>query len=154
MTGLDLALEKPEEEAGGTRAGVGEVHVRIGVVDRQAVDLPEHAVGENPVQVERDDDGDLRAGHAADFAEEMALRIEFALGPHRAVKGHVDAVDLVEPLLDRRRGVRPRAGAIPRPTTGRRFRPVRRMSGRWSMSCRASRTASAPPIAVLRPRCA
>ena len=45
--------------------------------------------------------GDLRAGHAADFAEKMALRIEFALGAHRAVKGHVDAVDLVEPLLDR-----------------------------------------------------
>ena len=67
MTGLSLASQKPEEKRGRRAAGVGEVDMRIGVVDRETVDLPQHPVGEDAVQVERDDDRDLRAGHAADL---------------------------------------------------------------------------------------
>ena len=33
--------------------------MRIGVVDRQPVDLPQHPVGEDAVEVERDDDRDV-----------------------------------------------------------------------------------------------
>ena len=50
-------LHDPEQQARRPRGGIGEVDMRIGVVERQPVDLTQHPVGADAVQVERDDEG-------------------------------------------------------------------------------------------------
>ena len=65
----------------------------VGVVDRQAVDLPQHAVGQDAVQVERYHDRHIRPDHAAHFGQQAAFGVEFALDSHGAVHREVHRVD-------------------------------------------------------------
>ncbi len=94
-------IDDLQQQFRGTPAGIGEIDMRVGVVDGQAVHLPQHAVGEDAVQVERDDDRHRGAGDRADALQEIALRIELAIGAHRAVQGHVNRVHLPDPGGDR-----------------------------------------------------
>ena len=59
--------------------------MRVGVVDGHAVDVLEHAVGQNAVQIARDDDGNIRPHHAADLCQQIAFRVRLALGRHGAM---------------------------------------------------------------------
>jgi hypothetical protein len=67
--------QQAQQQAGSARAGVGEVDMWIGVIDRKTVDLPQHAVGEDAVKIEGDDDGDVGAREAADFLEDPAFGV-------------------------------------------------------------------------------
>ena len=102
---LHLARDDPQQQSRGALAGLEEVDVRIGVIGDDRVAVLEHAVGEDAVQIERDDDGDLLAEDLARLRQQVALGIELLLAGHRAVHAEVDAVhrrrgaDAVEKLV-------------------------------------------------------
>ena len=55
------------------------------VIDRDTVDLAQHAVGEDAVQIERDHDRDVVADDLARRST-VPFGIELTVGPHRAVQ--------------------------------------------------------------------
>ena len=59
---------------------------------REPVDLAQHAIGEDAVQVERHDDRHVRA-ECGGSLRAVAFRIGLALGAHRAVQRDVERVD-------------------------------------------------------------
>ena len=67
----------------------------IGVVDRHRVAVLEHPFGEDAVQVEGEDDGQVGADDAARFLQQVALRVELLGAAHGAVHGEVEAVGAV-----------------------------------------------------------
>ena len=73
----------------------------VGPVDRETVDIAEHPVGQDAVQVERDDDRHVRPDTLAQLLQQVAFRIEFAIGAHRAMQRDIDAVDAIELGEDR-----------------------------------------------------
>ena len=81
------------QDARRTLPGRGEVDVGIRVVDRHPVDLAQHAVGQDPVQIERNDDRDVVADDLPGLRQQVAFRVELAVGAHRAVQRKIDAVD-------------------------------------------------------------
>jgi hypothetical protein len=88
--------------------------MRIGPVDRKPVDLPQHLLGENAVQVERDDHR-LAGRERAGLLQQPALRIELAVRPHGAVQREIDRVDMVDVGADRIHDL----GRKPLPARGR-----------------------------------
>ena len=154
MVGFSLSRTIRSEQLRGALAGVGKVDMRIGVVDGEAVDLPQHAVGEDAVQVERDDDRHVLHRRCAGSPAAAALGVELAVRAHGAVQREVDAVDTAH-----------RAGLDRLHDLGRKPRPARRgeqarLSGArapWSGRSRSPpprSTGSAPPSPVFRPSCA
>ena len=83
--GPDLFSDKPVQNPRRALAGGGKVHVGVGVVNSHAVDLLEHAVGQDAVQVERNHDRDVRAEQLAGLGQQIAFRVELALGRHGAM---------------------------------------------------------------------
>jgi len=88
-----LLGQQPVQDVGGTLAGGGEVHMRVGVVDRHAVDLAQHAVGHDAVQVERDHERLVRPEDLARLGEQVPLGVEFTVGRHGAVHREIHALD-------------------------------------------------------------
>ena len=86
-------VEDAKQQPRGARARVGHVDVRVGLEQRQPVDLLEHLRREDPVQVERDHDRDLVPDDPAALLEQVPLGIGVAVGAHRAVEREVDGVD-------------------------------------------------------------
>ena len=85
-------VHQPQQQPGGAGARVREINVRIGVVDRQPVHLAQHPVGQDAVQVQRDDDRHRRARQSADRRQQRALRVQLAVRRHGAVQGDIDRV--------------------------------------------------------------
>ena len=83
--GPDLLRDKLVQHARRALAGGGKVHMGVGVVNRHAVDLLEHAVGQDAVQVKRNHDRDVRAEQLAGLGQQIAFRVELALGRHGAM---------------------------------------------------------------------
>ena len=75
-----------EQNPRGTGAGVGKIDVGIGVIDRQPINLPEHPIRQNAVQVERDNDGHRRPRHLANALEKKPLRVELPIRTHGTVQ--------------------------------------------------------------------
>jgi hypothetical protein len=63
------------------------------VVDDGRIGVLEHAVGEDSVQVERGDDGDVFAENLACFLQEITLGVLFLGGGHGTVQGEVGTID-------------------------------------------------------------
>ena len=97
ITGFEPAGDDVQQHAGRARAGIGEIDVRIGVIDCQAVDLAQHAVGQDAVQIERDHDRHGGSRHLSDAFQQKAFGIEFAVRTHGAVQGHEHGIDVVDP---------------------------------------------------------
>src|SRR5262245_25874503 len=73
--------------------------MRIGPVDRKPVDLLEHPVGKNAVQIKRYDD-QLVARERTRLVEQPAFRIELAVRTHRAMQREINGIDLIDPGSD------------------------------------------------------
>jgi hypothetical protein len=90
------------------------------VVADDRVGVPDHPLGEDPVEIERDDDRDLLPEDLPCLFEELPLRIPFGRAGHRAVHAEDHAVGRQRPAqgveelsLDAapcRRGERPAGG--------------------------------------------
>ena len=89
---MQVAIDNLEQQVRSSLAGIREIDVWVGVVDRQTVDLAQHPIGEDAVKVQRNDERDFRAEQAADLGEEVALRIGLAHRPHRAVERDVECI--------------------------------------------------------------
>ena len=119
----DPVVEDPEEQPRGAPAGLAHVDVRIGQVAHDRVGVPQHALGQDAMEVERHDDRHVLADDRARRLEQPALGIELVRGHHRPVHAEEDAVDIgmaahgVEEAV----GQRPEPVRAQRP--GRRVRP-------------------------------
>ena len=88
-----MFVEEAAEKTGGALSGLVEVDVGIGVIDDDGIRVLEDAIGENAVEVERDDDGGVVADDAPGGLDEVAVRIVDVLGSESAVQGEVDAIE-------------------------------------------------------------
>jgi len=69
--------------------------MRIGPVNRKAIDLSQHPIGEDAVQIERDDDR-LVAGERTRLLEQVALGVKLAIRAHCAMQREIDGVGLID----------------------------------------------------------
>ena len=87
-----LAGEDAEKEPRGALSGFKEVDVRVGVIGDDGVAVLDHAIGEDAVEIERDDNGDFFTEDFPRFLEEPALGIEFPFARHGSVHAEVDGI--------------------------------------------------------------
>ena len=66
--------------------------MRVGVIGDDGVAVFDHAIGEDAVEIERDDDGNLLAENLAGLREEPAFGVEFLLACHGPVHAEIDSV--------------------------------------------------------------
>ena len=83
---LRLPLHQPQQQPRRPRPGRGEIDMRIGVIDRDAVDVLQHPVGHDAVEIEPDDDRDLLADDLlkGDLREMVQARLEAWVNAHIA----------------------------------------------------------------------
>ena len=67
------AGEDLEEQVRGAAAGVGQIDVRVSVINGEAVRVLQHAVGEDTVEVLRDHDGEVGTGSVANLLQQVAF---------------------------------------------------------------------------------
>ena len=87
------ARDDVEEEACCALSGLEKVDVRVGVVGNDGVALFEHAACWNPVEIERDNDGNIGSENATGFRQKVAFGIELCFRGHGAVHAEVDGVN-------------------------------------------------------------
>src|SRR5579859_722914 len=76
-----------------TSTRVGEVDVWIRMVDGQAVNVLQHAVGQDAVQIKGDDNRDFFAQNPSNLLQQVALRISLPLCRHGAMEGEVRRIN-------------------------------------------------------------
>ena len=80
------------QQAGGARAGLRHVDMRIGAEDDQRVGLVRHQRRDIGVQVEARHQRDVRADDGAHAAQKLAFAVLQMFGHHRAVEVQIDGV--------------------------------------------------------------
>ena len=91
--GMDFSRHDPQQQAGRSFAGLEEIHMRVGVVGHDGFAVPDHAFGQNAVQIERHDNWNPLAEDTAGLFKQVALGVEFLLAGHRPVHAEIDAVE-------------------------------------------------------------
>ena len=89
-------VHEPMQQPQGACAGLRHVDVRIGAIDHQAVGQLHHLRGDVGVQVQADDDRQVRAQAVAQAAQQLALAVLVRLADHRAVQVEVEAVEAAQ----------------------------------------------------------
>ena len=87
-----LAAQRADQQPRRPPAALALIDVRVGAIGdrrRAVVDQPRRQVA---VQVERDDDGQVRPQRAAQPGQHLAVGVEVRLGDHRPVQGQQQAV--------------------------------------------------------------
>ncbi len=73
-------------------AGIGHVDMRVGAIGNQRIGMFDHFGRHIGVQVEADDQRQIRADHFAHAGENFAFAIVEVLGHHRAVQIEINRV--------------------------------------------------------------
>ena len=92
IAGFKLLVQDPKQKLRGSHAGVAHIDMGVGVVGSQSIDVSQHPFGDDPVQVDGDDDRQIRPGQPANPLEERAFGINLARRRHRAVQREQDAI--------------------------------------------------------------
>ena len=86
-------FEPPRQQLGRQLASDGHVHMRVGAVGHQRVSLAQHALGHVGVQVQADDDRQVRPNDRAQPGQQLALAVCGLFGHCGAVQVEVDRIE-------------------------------------------------------------
>ena len=84
--------QNPQQQVGGTHPCLVKIHMGIGVIGHNRIAVLQHAVGQHPMQIERDNNGHPFPHNLAHPSQQPAFGVILPHDGHRPVQREIDAI--------------------------------------------------------------